>query len=160
VHAQDWSVYPVCRISDFFFKKNTKHLTMRLNNIIDDFEEAPHDHDGEPFEDSDVVAHFYSLLEAEVAAARLRAEGIPCFLANTHVQNMFNTGNFAAVRLHVRKEEVEMARELLQETLPDPEQETEKGVGAKSWLILAAILLGLFVLQYLLRWWVSENVKL
>ncbi|MCB0576346.1 MAG: DUF2007 domain-containing protein, partial [Saprospiraceae bacterium] len=82
-------------------------------DILDDF-----DFDENAFrgmaEEGEVVAKFFSLMEAEVAAARLRAEGIHCFLANTasssvlpHLQSV--------IRLHVRPLDSARAREILNE---------------------------------------------
>jgi uncharacterized membrane protein YgcG len=117
---------------------------MSTEHILDDFD---FDDDFDPESgDSDVAATFYSSMEAEVAAARLRTEGIPCFLANNITQNVM-TSIQVLVRLHVRKADVERAREILRETMPQPEAGSEnKGKGA---LIFMAVLIALIVLGLL-----------
>lgn len=86
---------------------------MANTNILDDFEFE----DNQFFEDGtdgEVVAKYYSSMEAEVAAARLRSEGIPCFLANTISQSVLPHIQFV-LRLHTRPQDVERAREILSE---------------------------------------------
>lgn len=86
---------------------------MTNTNILDDFEFE----DNQFFEDGnegEVVAKYYSSMEAEVAAARLRSEGIPCFLANTISQSVLPHIQFV-LRLHTRPQDVERAREILSE---------------------------------------------
>ena len=86
---------------------------MANTNILDDFEFE----DNQFFEDGnegEVVAKYYSSIEAEVAAARLRSEGIPCFLANTISQSVLPHIQFV-LRLHTRPQDVERAREILSE---------------------------------------------
>ncbi|HAD14364.1 MAG TPA: hypothetical protein DCF33_18230, partial [Saprospirales bacterium] len=64
--------------------------------------------------EGEVVAKFYSNLEAEVAAARLRAEGIHCFLANSISQSV--TPHLPGIiRLHTHPMDAEQAREILEE---------------------------------------------
>ena len=84
---------------------------MSNQNILDDFrfeDDGFFPEEGE----SEVVGKYYSAMEAEVAAARLRSEGIPCFLANTHAQSVL-TSVMVMVRLHVRPEDVDRARVIL-----------------------------------------------
>lgn len=94
----------------------------------------------EPYEyleadDAEVVARFYSPLEADLAAARLRAEGIPCFLSNQASQHV-QTQIMNMVRLHVHKDFIEEARVLVAETIPEPEE-----TGSSIWKGLGIILL-------------------
>jgi hypothetical protein len=118
---------------------------MNPPDILDnfDFDELP-EWSGE----GEIVARFYSVMEAEVAAARLRSEGIHCFLANSisqsvvpHVQGI--------VRLHTRPEDADFAREILQEAAIDtdgPLVRRNSGTGA---IVIMAIIIGL-VLAWLL----------
>lgn len=118
---------------------------MNSPDILDnfDFDELP-EWSGE----GEIVAKFYSVMEAEVAAARLRSEGIHCFLANSisqsvvpHVQGI--------VRLHTRPEDADFAREILQEAAIDtdgPLVRRNSGTGA---IVIMAIIIGL-VLAWLL----------
>jgi hypothetical protein len=86
---------------------------MRFENILDDF-----DFEGNDMpkwaDEGEVVAKFFSPLEAEMAAARLRSEGIHCFLANTMVQSVLPHLQ-SVIRLHVRPVDSAVAREILQE---------------------------------------------
>ncbi|MCC6459808.1 MAG: DUF2007 domain-containing protein [Saprospiraceae bacterium] len=89
---------------------------MAKNDILDDFE-----FDADPFfEDGskEVVAKYYSPLEAEVAASRLRSEGIPCFLANSTAQSVLPHLHLL-IRLHVLPEDLDRAREILTEAAID-----------------------------------------
>lgn len=118
---------------------------MNSPDILDnfDFDELP-EWSGE----GEIVAKFYSVMEAEIAAARLRSEGIHCFLANSisqsvvpHVQGI--------VRLHTRPEDADFAREILQEAAIDtdgPLVRRNSGTGA---IVIMAIIIGL-VLAWLL----------
>ncbi len=118
---------------------------MQSPDILDnfDFDELP-EWSGE----GEIVAKFYSSMEAEVAAARLRSERIHCFLANAvsqsvvpHIQGI--------VRLHTRPEDAEEARQILQEAAietDEPLARKNSGVGA---VILMAVIIGL-VLAWLL----------
>ncbi|MBC7778101.1 MAG: DUF2007 domain-containing protein, partial [Phycisphaerae bacterium] len=82
-----------------------------MHDILDDFDfdELP-----EWAGEGEVVAKFYSTMEAEVAAARLRSEGIHCFLANAISQTVLPHLQ-GIVRLHTRPADAELAREILQE---------------------------------------------
>ncbi len=120
---------------------------MQRNDILDDFE-----FDNDPyFEENsgEVVAKFYSTLEAEVAAARLRSEGIPCFLANSTSQSVLPHLQLL-VRLHVRPADVEHAREILAEAAIDttPPATAEKD---HNILLVLAILIGLLLALLLVR---------
>ncbi len=120
---------------------------MHSNEILDDFGFGQN-----PFEafegEGEVVAKFFSPMEAEVAAARLRSEGIPCFLANTASQNVL-TQTMNLVRLHVRPQDRERAIEILEENTPAPE--SNSGSVATGLLIILGVFLGLGVLLYLAK---------
>ena len=99
--------------------------------------------------DAEVVAKFYSPLEADLAAARLRSENIPCFLSNVASQHV-QTQVMNMVRLHVHKDYLDRAKELVAETIPEPEDSgSSVGVGI---LIVLAIFIGLMGLTYLVRY--------
>lgn len=82
-----------------------------MSEILDDFDIL--DHDGfDAGEKGEVIAKFFSMFEAEVAAARLRAEGIPCFLAGATGQTVMPHLQ-TVIRLHVPSAAAEQAREIL-----------------------------------------------
>jgi hypothetical protein len=119
---------------------------MHPPDILDDFdfdEQLP-EWSGE----GEIVAKFYSSMEAEVAAARLRSEGIHCFLANSISQSV--TPHLPGiVRLHTRPADAAMAREILQEAAIDtdwPMAKKSSGIGA---VLFMAIVIGL-ILAWLL----------
>ncbi|MFN0034976.1 MAG: putative signal transducing protein [Saprospiraceae bacterium] len=117
---------------------------MRPPDILDnfDFEELP-DWSGE----GEVVAKFFSTMEAEVAAARLRSEGIHCFLANSVSQSVVPHLQ-GIVRLHARPSDAEWAREILREAAIETAAPVvgKSGTGA---LVFIAVFIGL-VLAWLL----------
>lgn len=120
---------------------------MQHNDILDDFDFDQNHY----FEENsgEVVAKFYSPLEADVAAARLRTEGIPCFLANTASQSVLPHLQIL-VRLHVRPQDAERARFLLAEAAIDteaPEHHTQDN----RVLVAMAILIGLLMAVLLVR---------
>jgi len=93
---------------------------MRNNDeLLDDFDfgDDPLGHGDreqyfQPDDDGVVVGKFYEQLEANISAARLRSEGVPCFITNAFSQGLMpNMQSY--VSLHVRREDVERAREIL-----------------------------------------------
>ena len=92
---------------------------MRTTDLLDDFDfgDDPQGEDDreqhfQPDDEGVVVGKFYDQLEANISAARLRSEGVPCFITNAFSQSMMpNTQSF--VSLHVRHEDREQAREIL-----------------------------------------------
>ncbi len=118
---------------------------MHPPDILDDFDfdELP-----EWAGEGEIVAKFFSTMEADVAAARLRSEGIHCFLANAisqsivpHIQGI--------IRLHTRPEDAAQARSILQEAAIEtdaPLPQKSSGTGA---LLVMAVIIGL-VLAWLL----------
>ena len=120
---------------------------MHSHDILDDF-----DFEGNELplwaEEGEVVAKFFSSLEAELAAARLRSEGIHCFLANAMGQSVLPHLQ-TVIRLHVRPNDSAMAREILMEAAIDAEipiRSSSSGTGA---IIVLAIIIGV-VLAWLL----------
>lgn len=120
---------------------------MPRTDILDDF---PFD-EGRFFDggnEGEVVAKYYSILEAQVAAARLRVAGIPCFLANMasttvlpHLQLL--------VRLHVRPEDAPRARAILGEAAIDTEEDYIPDEDSTKVLTFIAIIIGM-ILAFLL----------
>lgn len=115
---------------------------MRPTDILDDFDFDETAYPGLA-EEGEVVAKFFSVMEAEVAAARLRAEGVHCFLANTLSQTVLPHLQ-TIIRLHVRPVDSARAREILHEaaieTLVPSDDSTSKGV-----LIALAVLIGVLL---------------
>lgn len=120
---------------------------MQTPDILDnfDFDELP-----EWLGEGEIVAKFYSIMEAEVAAARLRADGIHCFLANTisqsvvpHVQGI--------VRLHTRSEDATQAREILQEAAIETEWPLPQKNSGRGAVIFLAVVIGLVLAWLLVR---------
>ena len=120
---------------------------MQHDNILDDF-----DFDESPYfeEDSgEVVAKFYSVMEADVAAARLRAEGIPCFIANATSHSVLPHLQLL-VRLHVRPDDAERARILLAEAAIDTDDPAQTAKDNRV-LTFLAVLIGLLLAILLVR---------
>jgi hypothetical protein len=118
---------------------------MHSTDILDQF-----DFGDNPFfneaGDGEVVAKYYSEMEAEVAAARLRAEGIPCFLANTASHNVLPHVS-VLLRLHVRPVDFERAQAILAEASID----TDEGLTRRQpFTALHAIAVLLFLILALL----------
>ncbi len=120
---------------------------MQYDDILDNFEfdEAQY------FEENsgEVVAKFYAPLEAEVAAARLRSEGIPCFLANATAQSVLPHLQLL-IRLHVRPADAERARMILAEAAIDTAEPTQTS-GDNRVLVVIAVLIGLLLALLLVR---------
>lgn len=99
-------------------------------------------------EEGEVVAKFYAAMEAEVAAARLRSEGVPCFLANaTTAESVFPSLN-AVIRLHVHPNDSAIAREILQEAAIDGATPKPSSKGYTG-IIIMAIIIGLLLAKML-----------
>jgi hypothetical protein len=112
---------------------------MQNTDILDDF---TFDDQPEWAGDGEVVAKYYSVLEAELAAARLRSEGIHCFLANAISQSVVpHLQGF--VRLHTRPKDADRAREILQDAAVDAEDPLPRKSSGATALIFMAILIGL-----------------
>jgi hypothetical protein len=138
-------LFVACAISG---KSRMFDNVMRSTDILDNFD---FDENVQPglSEEGEVVAKFFSSLEAEVAAARLRAEGIHCFLANTAAQSVLPHLQ-TIVRLHVRPVDSARAREILHEAAI----ETVTPLGSSSGrgvLVALAILVGILLAALLVR---------
>ncbi len=118
---------------------------MLYDDIIDDLGWAEKPEKGA----DEVVAMFYSPLEAEMAAARLRAEGIPCFLASRTAQSVMPHLQLL-VRLHVRPQDLERARHVLVEAGVEIEEPQE--TKTDNWVLTALFaLLGVLLAALLVR---------
>ena len=121
---------------------------MQSTDILDDFDFDENDPSGFA-EEGEVVAKFFSPMEAEVAAARLRAEGIHCFLANSMVQTVLPHLQ-TIIRLHVRPVDSARAREILNEasieTIAPSDSTSGRGV-----LIVLAIMIGIILAALFVR---------
>lgn len=121
---------------------------MARTDILDDF-----DFDDSSFfeggDEGEVIAKYYSILEAEVAAARLRAEGIPCFLANVSSHTVMPHLQLL-VRLHVRPQDTLHAREILGEAAIDAETEPFKESEANTTVILTVLAIAIGIILALL----------
>lgn len=122
------------------------------DNILDQFDFDDHLflEDGD---DREVVAKYYSPLEGEMAAARLRSEGIPCFLANSTSQSILPHLQLVA-RLHVRPQDMEMARGVLGEAAIDAANQ-DKGAIDINWKFTIGLITAVVVGLYLARIWVG-----
>ena len=125
------------------------------DNILDhfDFEDNPFlEEDGTSLKQGlEVILHCFSMpdrLEADLAAARLRAEGIPCFLANTASQSVL-THLPILVRLHVRPADFQRAQAILAEAAIDANPEVKRksvGLGVFHALAIAIAIIVLALL--------------
>ncbi|MFN0173014.1 MAG: putative signal transducing protein [Saprospiraceae bacterium] len=118
---------------------------MHPPDILDnfDFDDLP-----EWAGEGEIVAKFYSSMEAEVAAARLRSEGIHCFLANSISQSVVPHLQ-GIMRLHTRPADAELAREILQEAAIETEWPVPRRNSGYGALAFIAVIIGL-VLAWLL----------
>ena len=121
---------------------------MHSTDILDDFDFEGNDPSGFA-EEGEVIAKFFSPMEAEVAAARLRAEGIHCFLANTLSQTVLPHLQ-TIIRLHVRPVDSARAREILQEAAIETVAPNESASG-RGVLIALAILIGIILAAFFVR---------
>jgi hypothetical protein len=69
------------------------------------------------------AAIFYNLHEADIAVGLLESCGVDCFLCDEHMHrvNPLATDVIGGVKLQVRQQDLEVAKELLQEYTPLPE---------------------------------------
>lgn len=121
--------------------------TMQSADILDDF-----DFDGLPewAGEGEIVAKFYSTIEAEIAAARLRSEGIHCFLANSISQAVVPQLQ-GIIRLHTRPVDADYAREILQDAAIETDSPLVKRSSGTGAIIFMAILIGLLLAWLLVR---------
>ena len=121
---------------------------MQRNDILDNFEFDDYPEFGN--ETGEVVAKFYSPMEAEVAAARLRAEGIPCFVANSTSQSILPHLQLL-VRLHVHPADAERARFILAEAAIDTTDSDMASKADNRVLIGMSVLIGVLLAILLVR---------
>ena len=125
------------------------HVMMQPNNVPEDF----NFHEAAIpawAEEGEVVAKFFSALEAELAAARLRSEGIHCFLSNTTTQTVLPQLQ-TVLRLHVRPQDSALAREILQEAAADAFHTPPLGSSGKGAILVLAIAIALLLVFLLVK---------
>ncbi len=118
-----------------------------------------------------IIKYFSFESQARIYAARLKDEGIPCFVSNSHVGTALPLGGSANVALHVKVQDAERAQALLRQmdyqqrtgsaqdfreaTLEDIEYERELHEKTDYhfwwWMAIIAILTILLVLRTYLR---------
>lgn len=72
-----------------------------------------------------ILKYFAFESQAHIYAARLKEEGVPCFISNSHVGTVLPLGGTANVALHVKVPDVERAKRLIAEM--DYQQHTGEG---------------------------------
>jgi DNA-directed RNA polymerase subunit RPC12/RpoP len=67
-----------------------------------------------------VLKSFDNPIDASLAKSKLDAYGIPCFLSEENLGNLYPVHNprFSGVRLHLFEHDVEQARQVLYDTVP------------------------------------------
>ncbi|MGC2698392.1 MAG: DUF2007 domain-containing protein [Candidatus Angelobacter sp.] len=70
------------------------------------------------------AAVFYNLHEADIAVGLLESCGVNCFLCDEHMHRVhpLTAEVNGGIRLQVLEQDLEVAKELLKEYKPDPEQ--------------------------------------
>lgn len=70
------------------------------------------------------AATFYNLHEADIAVGLLESCGVDCFLCDEHMHRVhpLATDMIGGIRLQVAEHDLELAKELLKEYSPPPEQ--------------------------------------
>ncbi|MFN0015341.1 MAG: putative signal transducing protein [Saprospiraceae bacterium] len=119
---------------------------MRRDDILDD----SNFHNNGDFDESscEIVAKYYSPMEADVAFARLSAEDIPCFLSNSTAHSVMPHLQLL-ICLYVRREDLERASIIIAEIAAETELTAEDpGIGRVS-SIMFAVLIGLLLIAVL-----------
>lgn len=129
---------------------------MRKTDLLDDFDfgDDPMGHDDreqyfQPDDEGVVVGKYYDQLEANISAARLRSEGVPCFISNAFSQGLMPSTQ-SYVSLHVRHEDVEQAKEILAAQSDEasgqmPEEEAATSFRFENMLLLALVVILIFI---------------
>lgn len=126
---------------------------MSDDDLLDDMEAARGD--GEPDsqlhlneeDEHEIAGMYYSDLEANMALARLHAEGIPAFLSNNHSQSVL-THMQILVRLHVRPQDLETAKLILADIGSYGSLKKKKEPEWGIWIASAAIALALLAAAF------------
>jgi len=73
------------------------------------------------------AAVFYNLHEADIAVGLLESCGVDCLLCDEHMYRVhpLATDVIGGVRVQVREQDLELAKELLQEYKPEPPEPIE-----------------------------------
>ena len=77
----------------------------------------------DPMEETDkivVLKSFDNPIDASLAKSKLDAYGIPCFLSEENLGNLYpiHSPRFSGVRLHLFENDIEQARQVLHDTVP------------------------------------------
>ena len=83
-------------------------------------QESTHAEQGTPV----TVGHYFNLMEAQIAKSILEAEGIPAFVIDLQMGQLFTTFTIGGFRLQVRAGDEERAREIL-DSMPVDEDDGE-----------------------------------
>jgi Putative prokaryotic signal transducing protein len=118
------------------------------HDILDDFDFDDEAYFNAEAAEGELIARFYAPVEAQLAAARLRAEGIPCFLANADMAQSVMPHLQILVRLHVREQDAARARTILAEASIDTEPLTTTHNGI---LTLMAVAIGVLLAILLVK---------
>ncbi len=126
----------------------------RQDDILDNFDFDPEDpayklESINPDDQIQVVGKFYTRLEADLAVARLRQEGIPCVLQNMASQGMLPDFQ-SYMSLFVRAADAQLAQQIISEIqskLPNSSNEQESSFSLENLLlgIIILIIVGLAV---------------
>ena len=110
-----------------------------------------------------VLKSFYNSMEASLAKSKLDAHGIPCFLTEENLANLYPVQNpRLSVRLHLFLRDIEQARQVLDETILLTDEEltrcprcrstkVESGYTKKLGSRLMSILFTLFIAIFPLK---------
>jgi hypothetical protein len=73
-----------------------------------------------------VFKHFETAIDANLAKTKLDAHGIPCFLTEENMSNLYASQSFMVfgVRLHLFSKDAETAKQILDERAADAEPTT------------------------------------
>ena len=97
-----------------------------------------------------MVAEFYSSMEAELSAARLRSEGINCFLANNTLPSVMPYLE-TVIRLHVRPVDSAKAREILHEAAIESAETNKSPKSGYDPIRTLAIIIGGLLVSLLVK---------
>ncbi len=122
---------------------------MKDSQILDNFEFDAPEFPWDEGESGEVVGKYYAVTEANLAAARLRSEGIPCFVAGAISQaTLPHVPGY--VRLHVRPSDAELAREILGLAAIDAGEESREKSGSGA-IVFLAVAIGLILAWLLIK---------
>lgn len=121
----------------------------KYDDILDNLDYDPNDPEYRlesigPDEQVQVVGKYYSQLEANVAAARLSHEGIPCVIENEATHGLLPSQH-SYVNLFVRAVDVPLAREVLAELEHSEPSQTSSSMQLENILLIGILALLVFL---------------